>query len=136
MSAAVVRPTTIAEYIAAAPPASRAKLRELRALIAATAPGATQGIKWRIPAFSYDRILVAFGGFEHHVGLYPTPSALRAFRKDIARYKSASGSVQFPLDAPLPKALVKRIVAFRVRELRANDAKWRTPMRKKKSRSR
>jgi len=79
---------------------------------------------------------VAFAGFKHHVGLYPTPSALRAFRAEIARFKHASGSVQFPLDAPLPKALVKRIVAFRVRELRANDAKWRTPMRKKNSRTR
>jgi uncharacterized protein YdhG (YjbR/CyaY superfamily) len=131
-----VKPGTIPEYIAFAPPQTRAKLRELRTLIAAGAPGATQGIKWRIAAFSYDRILVAFAGFERHVGFYPTPSALRAFAPDIARFKHAAGSVRFPLDAPLPKALIKRIVAFRVKELRDTDAKWRTPARTKRARKR
>jgi uncharacterized protein YdhG (YjbR/CyaY superfamily) len=120
-----VRPTTVSQYIAVAPKDARAKLREMRALIAACAPGATQSLKWSMPAFSYQRILVTFAAFRHHIGLYPTPSALRAFKAEIAGYKHAKGSIQFPLDAPLPKALIKRIIAFRVKESRTGDAKWR-----------
>jgi uncharacterized protein YdhG (YjbR/CyaY superfamily) len=119
------KPGTIAEYIAAAPKEARAKLREMRAAITSAAPGATQSLKWSMPAFSYDRILVAFAAFKHHVGFYPTPSAVRAFRKELAGYKTAAGSIQFPLDAPLPKALIRKITAFRVAAARARDAKWR-----------
>lgn len=97
----------------------------MRACIAAAAPGATQSLKWGMPSFSYRRILVTFAAFKHHIGFYPTPSAVRAFAKDITKYKHASGSIQFPLDQPLPKALITRITAFRVKECRASDAKWR-----------
>jgi uncharacterized protein YdhG (YjbR/CyaY superfamily) len=119
------KPTTVAGYIAAAPKEARAKLREMRAAIASAAPGATQGLKWSMPAFSYDRILVTFAAFKHHIGLYPTPSAVRAFSKELAGYKTASGSIQFPLAEPLPKALIRKIVAFRAAEARGKDAKWR-----------
>jgi uncharacterized protein YdhG (YjbR/CyaY superfamily) len=119
------KPTTVAGYIAAAPKEARAKLREMRAAIASAAPGATQGLKWSMPAFSYDRILVTFAAFKHHIGLYPTPSAVRAFSKELAGYKAASGSIQFPLAEPLPKALIRKIVAFRAAEARGKDAKWR-----------
>ena len=122
-----LKPTTIAGYIAAAPKDTRAKLREMRATIAAAAPGATQGLKWSMPAFSYDRILVTFAAFRHHIGFYPTPSAMRAFRKELAGYKTATGSVRFPLDQPLPGLLIRRMTAFRVAESKSKDAKWRTP---------
>ena len=115
----------ISKYIAAAPKEARAKLREMRATIASAAPGATQSLKYSMPAFSYDRILVAFAAFKNHIGLYPTPSAVRAFRKELAGYKTAKGSIQFPLAAPLPKALIRKITAFRVAELKARHAKWR-----------
>jgi len=119
------KPATIPEYIAAAPKEARGKLREMRALIAAAAPGATQGLKWGMPAFSYDRILVTFAAFKHHIGFFPTPSAVRAFRKELARFKTSSATIQLPLDAPLPRMLIRRITKFRVMESRARDAKWR-----------
>jgi uncharacterized protein YdhG (YjbR/CyaY superfamily) len=121
-----VKPTTVSQYIAAAPKEARAKLREMRAAIASAAPGATQALKWSMPAFSYDRILVTFAGFKHHVGFYPTPSAVRAFRKELAGFKTAAGSIQFPLDRPLPKALIRKITAFRVVEAHGKDARWRS----------
>lgn len=120
------KPTTVSAYIAAAPREARGKLREMRALIAAAAPGATQSLKWGMPAFSYDRILVTFAAFKHHIGFFPTPSAVRAFRKELTRFKTSSATIRLPLDAPLPKALIRRITKFRVKEARARDAKWRT----------
>jgi len=127
MSAAAVKnkPTSVAEYIAAAPKPARAKLREMRALIAAAAPGATQTLKWGMPAFSYKRILVIFGAFKRHIGFFITPAVKKAFAKELASYKTASSSVQLPFDKPLPKGLLRKIVALRVKQERAKDAKWR-----------
>ena len=121
------KPASVSEYISAAPKQARARLREMRALIAAAAPGATQALKWGMPSFSYQRILVTFAGFREHISLFPTPAAIRAFRQDLAKYQTSSATIQFPLDRPLPKALIRRIVAFRVKQARAKDAKWRTP---------
>lgn len=120
------KPTTIAEYIAAAPTEAQKKLREMYKCICAAAPGAEEGLKWSMPSFSYKRILVCFAGYKHHVGFYPTPSAIKAFKKEIAEYKNARGSVQFPLDKPLPVDLIRRMTQFRVRESREQDKKWRT----------
>lgn len=78
-----------------------------------------------MPAFSYQRILVTFAGFKHHVGFYPTSSAVRAFAPDLAKYVTASGSIQFPLDKPLPLALIRKITEFRVRECLEKNGKWR-----------
>jgi uncharacterized protein YdhG (YjbR/CyaY superfamily) len=118
------RPTTVAEYISAAPKEARAKLRELRALVAAAAPGATQSLKWSMPAFSYTRILLTFAAFKKHIGFFPTPSVIREFKKDLVGFKTSAGAVQLPYDRPLPKSLITRMTRFRVRELRARDAKW------------
>jgi len=98
----------------------------MRALIAAAAPGATQSLKWGMPAFSYERILVTFAAFQRHIGFFPTPSAVRGFAKNLTRFKTSTGTIQFPLDQPLPKALIKRITAFRVKESKRKDAKWRS----------
>ncbi len=121
-----VRPKSVAGYIAAAPAPARRKLREMRACVRAAAPAAGESLKWGMPAYSLRRILVIFGAFRHHIGFYPTTSAIRAFRKELAKFDFAKGSVQFPLDAPLPLALIRRIVAFRVRESVRHDKKWRT----------
>jgi len=121
-----VKPKTVAEFIASAPKPARARLREMRAIIAAAAPGATQSLKWSMPAFSYDRIVATYCDFKDHVSLFPTPSAIRAFRKQLAKYKTSAGTIQFPLDKPLPRALITRITKFRVQELKARDAKWMT----------
>lgn len=120
------RPATVAEYIAAAPPGARKKLREMRATIRAAAPGAVEGLKWGMPAYSYKRILVTFAAFKHHIGFYPTPSAVKAFAKDLSNFHTASGSIQFPLEQPLPLALIRKITTFRVRESTEHDKKWRT----------
>jgi len=120
------KPKTVTEYIAAAPKEAQKKLRELRKIIRDAAPGAEEGLKWSMPSYSYKRILVCFAGYKNHVGFYPTPSAIKAFAKEIARYKNAAGSVQFPLDEPLPADLIRRMTEFRVRESKEQDVKWRT----------
>jgi uncharacterized protein YdhG (YjbR/CyaY superfamily) len=126
MTPKMVRPTSIAEYINDAPKEARKKLREMRACIRKAAPGAKEGLKWGMPAFSYHRILVTFAAFEHHIGFYPTPSAVKAFAKELSKLATASSSIQFPLDKPLPLALIRRITEFRVQESMQEDAKWRT----------
>ena len=126
MPAKKARPTSIAEYINAAPKEARKKLREMHACIRAAAPGAEESLKWGMPAFSYRRILVTFAAFKHHIGFYPTPSAVRAFANDLAKFATARGSIQFPLEKPLPLALIRKITAFRVRASIEEDKKWRT----------
>jgi len=126
MKTQTARPTNITEYINDAPKETRGKMREMRACIRAAAPGATEGLKWSLPAFSYRRILVMFGGFKHHIGFYPTPSAIRAFAKELKPYATASGSIQFPLEKPLPKALIRKITVFRVKESLEKDGKWKS----------
>ena len=119
-------PKSVTEYINAAPQAARKKLRELRSCIRASAPGATEGLKWGMPAFSYRRILVTFAAFQHNIGFYPTPSAVKAFAQDLEKFATAKGSIQFPLEKPLPLSLIRKITAFRVRESLEKDGKWRT----------
>jgi uncharacterized protein YdhG (YjbR/CyaY superfamily) len=126
MPASSRRPTTITEYISAAPKDVQKRLREMRKCIREAAPGAQEGIKWGMPAFSYDRILVTFAAFKNHLGFYPTPSAVAAFAKQLSKYNTAKGSIQFPLDEPLPLSLIARITAFRVKESRQDDVKWRS----------
>ena len=124
---AKAKPKTMTEYINAAPKEAQKKLREMRDCIRAAAPGATEGLKWGMPAFSYKRILVTFGAFKDHIGFYPTPSAIEAFADDLTRFHTASGSVQFPIEKPLPLTLIRKITAFRVKESLGEDKKWRTP---------
>jgi uncharacterized protein YdhG (YjbR/CyaY superfamily) len=127
MTAKKARPKTVTEYINAAPKEARKKLREMRACIRTSAPGAEEGLKWGMPAFSYKRILVTFAAFKHHIGFYPTPSAVKAFARDLSKFATASGSIQFPLEKPLPLPLIRKVTAFRVRESIEKDGKWRTP---------
>lgn len=127
MAAKKARPQTVSEYINAAPKEARQKLRAIRACIRKAAPDATQGLKWGMPAFSHKRILVTFAGFRHHIGFYPTPSAVKTFARELANFKTSGTTIQFPLDQPLPLPLIRRITAFRVRESLEKDEKWRTP---------
>lgn len=126
MTSRKARPDSIAEYINAAPPKAREKLREMLACIRQAAPGAEEGLKWGKPAFSYQRILVMFAAAKNHIGFYPTPSAVRAFARELAGYVTANASIQFPLDKPLPLSLIRAITAFRVRESLEQDGKWRS----------
>lgn len=126
MTSKKAAPMSVTEYINAAPKEAQEKLREMRACILEAAPGAKESLKWGKPAFSYGRILVMFAAFKHHIGFYPTPSAVKAFAKDLSKFITASASIQFPLDKPLPLPLIRRITAFRVRESLEEDGKWRT----------
>ena len=111
---------SIDAYIAELPPEAQEKLLELRALIRASAPEATELISYAIPTFDlHGKHLVHFAGYRKHVGLYPTASGIEAFEAELAPYKRGKGSVQFPLDQPLPAGLVRRIVEFRVRQIEA-----------------
>jgi uncharacterized protein YdhG (YjbR/CyaY superfamily) len=126
MSPAKARPKSVTDYIDAAPKEAQKKLREMRACVRAAAPGAREGLKWGMPAFSYRRILVVFAGFKNHIGFYPTPSAVKAFSKDLTKFATARGSIQFPLEKPLPLGLIRKITKFRVRESIEEDRMWRT----------
>ena len=119
-------PTSITEYTNAAPKEAQRKLREMRTCIRKSAPGAKESLKWGMPAFSYQRILVTFAAFKNHIGFYPTPSAVKAFAKDLSKFATAEGSIRFPLEKPLPLPLIRKITAFRVRESIEEDKKWRT----------
>ena len=95
---------SIDEYIAGFPPKTQTVLEELRALIKACAPGATETISYAIPTFDLNgKHLVHFAGYTRHVGLYPAPSGLDAFKEDLKPYKVGKGSVQFSLGQPLPR---------------------------------
>ena len=126
MTPKITRPKSITEYINAAPKEARKKLREMRAAIREAAPGAKESLKWGMPAFSYKRILVTFAAFQHHIGFYPTPSAVKAFAADLSKFTTANASIRFPLEKPLPLPLIRKITAFRVRESIEEDTKWRT----------
>jgi len=107
---------TIDAYIEAQPGSVRDKLRALREAIRAEAPHAEEKIGYGIPTFVLGENLVHFASFTHHIGFYPGPSGIAAFKEELAGYKGAKGSVQFPLEGPLPLDLVARITRFRVQE--------------------
>lgn len=107
---------SIDEYISRFPPAVQAKLQRIRAVIREHAPEAQEKISYQMPTFYLNGNLVHFAAFKNHIGFYPTPSGVDEFKDDLARYKGAKGSVQFPLDQEPPYDLIARIVAFRVGE--------------------
>jgi uncharacterized protein YdhG (YjbR/CyaY superfamily) len=110
------QPTTIDEYIAQCPEEVQPLLRQIRAVIKEAAPQATEKISYQMPTFFLKGNLVHFAAYKRHIGFYPTPSGIEAFKEEIAAYEWAKGSVQFPLDKPLPYDLIRRIVEFRVEE--------------------
>ena len=115
---------SIDEYIAGFPPEIQRALEEMRALIRASAPGAIETISYAIPTFDLNgRHLVHFAGYKTHIGFYPVPSGLEAFKEDLMPYKQGKGSVQFPLGQSLPTDLIRRIVEFRVAENMGKAAK-------------
>lgn len=115
--------STIDEYIETFPEEIQKKLREIRQTIHETAPEATEAISYQMPTFKLNGNLVHFAGYEHHIGFYPIPTGMEAFKDELSHYKTGKGSVQFPLDQPLPLDLIRRIVDFRVKENLANRKK-------------
>jgi uncharacterized protein YdhG (YjbR/CyaY superfamily) len=117
----MVKTPTVADYIAKAPPVARRVLKQLRTAIKAAAPGITERISYRIPAFELDgRYLLYIAAFKEHVSVYPvTAGMLAEYSKAIAPYRAGKGTLRFPLDAPIPIGLVAKLAKVRVRELRA-----------------
>jgi len=111
-----VQAKNIDEYIAAFPKEIRDRLQEMRSVIRKAAPEAEESISYAIPTFKLNGNLVHFAAFKNHIGFYPTPAGIEAFRKELSRYEGAKGSVQFPNDEPLPLALISKIVKFRVKD--------------------
>lgn len=107
---------TIDAYIANFPPAVQKVLRQLRAAIRRAAPEGKEKISYGMPAFELHGNLVYFAGYKKHIGFYATPTGHAAFAKALSRYKTGKGSVQFPLDEPLPLKLIEKMVRFRVKE--------------------
>lgn len=106
---------TVDQYIAGFPPEVRRILKQLRAAIRAAAPDAVEKISYGMPGYWQNRILIYFAGHAKHVGLYPGVEAVVAFKDQLSRFVTSKGTVQFPYEKPIPLALVRRIVAFRLR---------------------
>ena len=116
-------PQNIDQYIAGFPADVQAILQRIRATIRKAAPDADEAIKYQIPTFVLNGNLVHFAAFKNHIGFYPTPSAIEAFKEELSAYQGAKGSVQFPLGKPMPIPLISRIVKFRVKEVQGSPAK-------------
>ncbi len=108
--------TTVDEYIAAFPADVQELLQEVRNTIRKAAPAAEETIAYAMPAYKLNGPLVYFAGYKSHVGFYATPTGHQAFKKELSKYKEGKGSVQFPLDEPMPLKLIEKIVKFRVKE--------------------
>jgi uncharacterized protein YdhG (YjbR/CyaY superfamily) len=119
------------EYIAGFPTDVQRILREIRSIIRTAAPDAEETIKYRMPTFVLHGNLVHFAAFEKHIGFYPTPSGIEAFKDELSAYPNAKGSVQFPLDKAVPFNLIRKIVKFRVKETREKPAPKPTSAKRK-----
>lgn len=107
---------TIDEYIEDFPKDVQAILKRIRETVHKAAPKAEETISYGIPTFKLYGNLVHFAGYKSHIGFYPTPSGIEKFKKELSAYKGAKGSVQYPLDQPIPYELIARITKFRVKE--------------------
>ena len=116
MATTRVTAKTIDEYIAAFPKDVQETLEKVRATIRKAAPEAKETINYGIPTFTLNGNLVHFAAFKKHIGFYPTPSGIEKFKAELSGYEGAKGSVQFPLDKPIPYDLISRIVTFRVKD--------------------
>ena len=119
------KPTTVTEYIKAAPKEAQKKLREIRAVLKTVAPNAKETLKWGSPAFEEKRILFSFTAFKSHINFMPTQNAMKPFKKELAGYITGKDTIQFPYNKPLPKVLIRKVAAFRVKQVREEDARWR-----------
>jgi uncharacterized protein YdhG (YjbR/CyaY superfamily) len=109
-------PATIDEYIAGFPADIQEILERIRQVVREEAPQAEETISYQMPTFRLHGNLVHFAAFTNHIGFYPVPTGIEAFKDELSAYKQGKGSVQFPLDQPIPYDLIRRVVQFRVRE--------------------
>jgi len=123
---------TIDEYISMFPDDVRTILNQVRQTIRDAAPEAQETINYQMPTFTLNGNLVHFAGFKNHIGFYPTPTGIEAFKDELSAYKGAKGSVQFPLDQPMPLSLIRRIVEYRVKENSERKPRKKTSTKKEK----
>jgi uncharacterized protein YdhG (YjbR/CyaY superfamily) len=110
-------PRNVDEYLARVSEPTRSTLNKMRAVIRSVVPPeATEGISYGIPAFKYKGRLVWFAAFSKHCSLFPTAAVIEAFKKDLKGFTISKGTIQFPIDKPLPTALIKKLVKARVRQ--------------------
>lgn len=117
------KPESVTEYISRFPIATQKKLKELRAIIRKNAPKAEETISYGMPSYKLNRPLAYFAAYKNHIGFYPTPAPILAFKKDLKKFKYSKGAVQFPLDDKLPTALIGKMIKFKVK---ANFTKIRS----------
>ncbi len=109
--------TKIKDYIADCPKEVQNALKQMQLIIKKAAPGAEETMSYGMPTYKlHGKYLVYFAGWKNHIGFYPIPSAVKAFATEFSKYKSSKGTVQFPLDKPLPKSLISKVVKFRAKE--------------------
>ncbi|PKO05006.1 MAG: hypothetical protein CVU41_13920 [Chloroflexi bacterium HGW-Chloroflexi-3] len=107
---------TIEEYIVQFPNKIQEILQKIRTVIKEAAPDASEKISYQMPTFYLHGNLVHFAAFKTHIGFYPVPSGIEKFKEELSQYKGGKGSVQFPLDEPIPYDLIRRVTLFRVEE--------------------
>jgi uncharacterized protein YdhG (YjbR/CyaY superfamily) len=113
----VDKPTSVDEYITTFPENVQKILERIRMTVIQAAPRAEETISYGMPAYRYkSRVIIYFAGYKNHIGVYATPLAHEAFQKELSGYKQGRGSVQFPIDQPMPLDLIKRMVLFRVKQ--------------------
>jgi uncharacterized protein YdhG (YjbR/CyaY superfamily) len=117
-------PQDVDEYIAAVPEPARSTLNKMRATIRSVVPReATEVISYRMPAFKHNQVLVWFAAFSNHCSLFPTGAVIEKFKNKLKRFPTSKGTIQFPMDKPLPTALIKKIVKARVAQVEAKKSR-------------
>jgi uncharacterized protein YdhG (YjbR/CyaY superfamily) len=118
------KPSTVEEYIENTPIEAQLMLRELRAILKEVAPNATESIKWGSPVFEQGRILFSYTAYKSHLNFMPTKPALEPFLDELSGFKMGKDTIQFPYGQPLPETLIRKIAAFRLQQVKDNDARW------------
>jgi uncharacterized protein YdhG (YjbR/CyaY superfamily) len=121
VKAATIKFKTVDEYISTFPASTKKILQQVRKTIKAAAPQAEDVISYNMPASKLNGILVYYAAYEKHVGFYPTASGIRVFEDQLRNYKFSKGAIQFPIDKPMPVALITKIVKFRVKETQEKE---------------
>src|SRR5205823_8117528 len=116
------KPKTVDEYLAAVPEPARSTLNRVRAAIRSVVPAeTTEVISYRIPAFKYKRILMWYAAFSDHCSVFPTAAVIAKFKEELKPFRTSKGTIQFPIDKPLPASLVKKMVKARLEEMEAKN---------------
>ncbi|HET6557007.1 MAG TPA: DUF1801 domain-containing protein [Prolixibacteraceae bacterium] len=118
------KPTSVDEYIAAAPKQAQEKLHELRSILKEVAPNAKEAIKWGQPVMEEKRILFAYSAYKSHLNFMPTRSTVDAFKEELVNYTTGKDTIQLPYDQPLPVELIRKMATHRAWDVRENDSRW------------